>query len=99
MIDGISGGGGPIRGPIGQRQPATETTAADPSRSLRRAAAPNEPTAFRPGSSSVVADLAKAPPVNAARVAELKAQIQAGRYTVDPLRIADAMLKLDRIRP
>lgn len=97
MIDGISGGGGPIRGPIGQRQPATETTATEPTRSLRRPTTDLLPT--RVGRSPLVADLAKAPPVNAARVAELKAQMQAGRYTVDPLRIADAMLKLDRTRP
>jgi negative regulator of flagellin synthesis FlgM len=99
MIDGISGGGGPIRGPIGQRQPATETAASEPARSLRRAAPANDIIAARAGRSSLVTDLAKAAPVNAARVAELKAQIQAGRYPVDPLRIADAMLKLDRTRP
>lgn len=99
MIDGVSGGGGPIRGPIGQRATQVETTAAEPGRSLRRAVPINEPATMRAGGSAVVADLAKAPPVNAARVAELKAQMQAGRYTVDPLRIADAMLKLDRTRP
>jgi flagellar biosynthesis anti-sigma factor FlgM len=99
MIDGISGGGGPIRGPMGQRQTPVESTATEPGRSLRRAAPISEPAALRAGRSALVADLAKSPPVNSARVAELKAQMQAGRYTVDPLRIADAMLKLDRSRP
>lgn len=99
MIDGISGGGGPIRGPIGQRSAPTETTAADPARGLRRNLPGNEFAPARTGRSALVADLAKAPPVNAARVAELKAQIEGGRYPLDPLRIADAMLKLDRGRP
>lgn len=97
MIDGISGGSGAVRGPVGQRQPAPETTASEPARSLRRATSELIPA--RVGRSPLVADLAAAPPVNAARVAELRAQLQAGRYTVDPLRIADAMLKLDRSRP
>ena len=99
MIDGISGGGGSIRGPIGQRQPATETTASEPTRSVRRTAPGIDISTASTGRSALVADLAKAPPVNVARVAELKAQIQGGRYPVDPLRIADAMLKLDRGRP
>ncbi len=99
MIDGISGGGGPIRGPIGQRSTPAETTAADPARGLRRNLPGNEFAPARTGRSALVADLAKAPPVNAARVAELKAQIEGGRYPLDPLRIADAMLKLDRGRP
>jgi flagellar biosynthesis anti-sigma factor FlgM len=99
MIDGISGGGGPIRGPIGQRSAPAEATAADPARGLRRNLPGNEFAPVRTGRSALVADLAKAPPVNAARVAELKAQIEGGRYPLDPLRIADAMLKLDRGRP
>lgn len=103
MIDGISGGGGPIRGPIGQRSAPAETTVqttgADPARGLRRNLPGNEFAPAPTGRSVLVADLAKAPPVNAARVAELKAQIEGGRYPVDPLRIADAMLKLDRGRP
>ncbi|MCM0033678.1 flagellar biosynthesis anti-sigma factor FlgM [Sandarakinorhabdus limnophila] len=99
MIDGISGGSGLIRGPIGQRAAPAETTSADPARGLRRNLPGNYIAPARTGRSALVADLAKAPPVNAARVAELKAQIEGGRYPVDPLRIADAMLKLDRGRP
>ncbi len=99
MIDGISGRGGPIRSPIGQRSAPAETAVADPVRGLRRNLPGNEFAPARTGRSTLVADLAKASPVNAARVAELKAQIEGGRYPVDPLRIADAMLKLDRGRP
>lgn len=99
MIDGISGGGGPIRGPIGQRSAPSEASGADVARSPRRAGPSNDSAAVRVGRSALVADLATSPPVNAARVAELKAQIAGGRYPVDPLRIADAMLKLDRSRP
>lgn len=99
MIDGISGGGGALRGPIGQRSAPVETTASDPARSLRRAAPTNDTLAAKTGRSGLVAELAQAPPVNAARVADLKARIDAGTYTVDPLRIADAMLILDRGRP
>jgi flagellar biosynthesis anti-sigma factor FlgM len=99
MIDGISGGGGSIRAPIGQRRAPAETTAADPARGLRRNLPGNDIAPARTGRFALVADLAKAAPVNAARVAELKAQIEGGRYPLDPLRIADAMLKLDRGRP
>ena len=99
MIDGISGGGGPIRGPIGHSSAPVETTASEPARSLRRASPINDIVPARAGRSALVVDMAKAPPVNAARVAEIKARIDAGSYAVDPLRIADAMLKLDRGRP
>ena len=99
MIDGISGRGGPIRGPAGPRVAPAQTTASDPAHGLRRAAPTNEIVAPRSGRSALVADMAKAPPVNAARVAELKALIAGGRYPVDPLAIADAMLRLDRGRP
>ena len=98
MIDGISGGGGPIRGAVGQRAAPAESTAADPARGLRRNLPGNDIASARTGRSALVAELAKAPPVNGARVAELKAQIEGGRYPLDPLRIADAMLKLDRGR-
>ena len=99
MMDGISGGGGPIRGPLGQRSTPVETVAADPAKSLRRALPANDIVTAKSGRSPLVADLAKAPPINAARVADLKARIAAGSYTIDPVRIADAMLKLDRGRP
>lgn len=99
MIDGISGGGGPIRAPIGQRGAPVDTSAADGAPSLRRAAPANDILTTRTGRSALVAELAAAPPVNAARVAELKARIDAGTYNIDPQRIAAAMLALDRSRP
>lgn len=102
MIDGISGGGGPIWGPGSRRSTPVETTASDPTRSLRQVAPTNDiltASTASTGHSALVADLAAAPPVNAARVAELKARIEAGTYAVDPERIAEAMLKLDRGRP
>lgn len=40
----------------------------------------------------LVKDMAARPPVDTARVAALKAQIANGRFTVDPARVADAML-------
>jgi flagellar biosynthesis anti-sigma factor FlgM len=103
MIDGISGGSGPIRAPIGQRSAPAETKVEsiglDSARGVRRNLPGTDVGRARTSRSALVADLAKAPPVNAARVAELKAQIEGGRYPLDPLRIADAMLKLDRGRP
>lgn len=99
MIDGISGRGGPIRGPIGARTTPIETGTADPARAVRRTAAANDIAANRSGRSALVADMASAPPVNAARVAELRAQVIGGRFPIDPLAIADAMLRLDRGKP
>lgn len=99
MIDGISGRGGPIRGAIGARTSPIETGTADPARALRRTAAAGEITTSRSGRSALLADMASAPPVNAARVAELRAQIAGGRFPVDPVAIADAMLRLDRGKP
>lgn len=37
--------------------------------------------------------MAAEPPVDSARVSELRAAIESGRYRVDPDRIADAMLR------
>ena len=104
MIDSISGKGAPILA-LGQRKAPTATTASDPARISRTSPAPGPApgpattTATRSSHSALVADMAKAPPVNAARVADLKARIDAGTYSIDPARIADAMLKLDRGRP
>ena len=48
--------------------------------------------------SAIGAIVAAGPPVDAARVARIKAQIADGSYTVDPRRIADKMIELD-LRP
>lgn len=45
---------------------------------------------------TTVKTLAGAPPVDAARVASLRAAITAGRYSIDPQAIAAKMLFLDR---
>ncbi|WP_156257293.1 hypothetical protein, partial [Sandarakinorhabdus oryzae] len=58
MIDGISGGGGPIRGPIGQRSPPVETAGADSARSLRHVAPGNDISTARGGRAALVAELA-----------------------------------------
>ncbi len=99
MIDGISGRGGPIRGATGARAAPIETGTADPARAVRRTAPGSEISTSRNGRSALVADMASAPPVNAARVAELRAQVAGGRFPVDPVAIADAMLRLDRSKP
>lgn len=40
-------------------------------------------------------EMAGSPPVDAARVAAVRAQIVAGTYLIEPERIADAMIALD----
>ncbi|HEY6917111.1 MAG TPA: flagellar biosynthesis anti-sigma factor FlgM [Allosphingosinicella sp.] len=48
------------------------------------------------GASSLVADIASAgPPVDADKIAALRAAIAEGRYPVDPDKIAERMLALD----
>lgn len=39
------------------------------------------------------------PAVNEARVVELKSVLQAGNYKIDPNRVADKMMQLDRLLP
>ncbi len=95
MIDGISGGGGPVRGPFAGRNAVTPAAEAkEPTRPVQRI----NPTQ-RSGAGGLVAELASAPPVNAAKVEALRAQLAGGRYPVDPLAIADAMLRLERGKP
>ncbi len=62
---------------------------------LAAGASPRE--ASLPGSSvrGLVRDLAKSPPVDASRVADLRARIASGVYTSDPQAIADAMLRVE----
>lgn len=97
MIDGINGGGGPLRGLFTARNlPAAETAASDPGQPVRRVAGSAPAGGSRIAPKALVKELASAPPVNAARVAELRAALQAGRLPIDPDAIAGAMLKLDR---
>jgi negative regulator of flagellin synthesis FlgM len=98
MIDGINGGGGPIRSPFTARnQPAGDTAASDPGKPVRRIA-PAVAVSGSIGNSGLIKDMASAPPVNSARVAQLQAAIAAGRYPIDADAIAGAMLALDRGR-
>lgn len=99
MIDGINGGGGPVRGLYTARNlPAAESAASDPGQPVRRVAGTTPAAGTRIAPKALVKELASAPPVNAARVAELKLAIAAGRLPIDPDAIAGAMLKLDRGR-
>jgi flagellar biosynthesis anti-sigma factor FlgM len=95
MIDGINGGGGPIRSPFaGRSNGPNAAEAKEPSRPVARLT----PTA-RSGAGGLVAELASAPPVNRARVDELRAAIAGGQYRIDPQAIADAMIRLERGKP
>jgi flagellar biosynthesis anti-sigma factor FlgM len=98
MIDGINGGGGPIRSPFTARnQPAGETVASDPGNPARRIT-PAAAVSGSIGNAGLIKELASAPPVNTARVTHLQAAIAAGRYPIDADAIAGAMLALDRGR-
>ncbi|TRW16689.1 flagellar biosynthesis anti-sigma factor FlgM [Glacieibacterium frigidum] len=66
-------------------------TATSPALAVTRAP---DPLALSP-TAQAARDLAAAPPVDTAKVAALKSQTAAGSYTVDPARIADAMIALD----
>lgn len=94
MIDGISGGGGPVRRATVGRNTATAADSKEPARPVSRVT-----PAQRSGAGGLVAEMASAPPINGAKVEALKAQVAGGRYAVDPLAIADAMLRLERGKP
>ncbi len=95
MVDGIGGGKPGTLGPyVARNLPARveggSTANLAPARQARAAVAAG--TVSR----ALVVDIAKAPPVNNVRVAQLKAEIEGGRYTLNPDAIAAAMLRLDR---
>ena len=69
----------------------SSATAASPTLAVTRSA---EPLALSP-TTQAARDLSAAPPVDTAKIAALRAQIADGSYTVDPGRIADAMIALD----
>lgn len=65
-----------------------------------KAAADTRGAAIAPGDTSLVSEgraaarsMAAEPPVDSSRVAMLREAIAAGRYTPDPDRIADAMIR------
>jgi negative regulator of flagellin synthesis FlgM len=95
MIDGISGGG-PARGAPSPRAAGDGISGvggSDPARPTARVSALSGITGRPPG--GLVAELAKAPPVDSTRVAALREAIAQGRYQIDPGAIADAMLRLE----
>ncbi|WP_106639002.1 flagellar biosynthesis anti-sigma factor FlgM [Allosphingosinicella vermicomposti] len=86
MIDGI-GKGGLGRIDI-QRGQVAKSGAASSAGSATSGSAAS-------GSASLLADLASGPPVNAEKIAALRAAIAEGRYPVDPEKIAERMIALD----
>ena len=89
MIDGI-GRSGPQRLPVASGDGVARTT------ELRGGLAVKSPKAPATAQISGVArDLAASPPVDAARVAALRAAIAGGAYKPDPERIAAAMIRLE----
>lgn len=103
MVEGLKGGMIPQRASEG-RAPAERAPveAASAQRPASVAAAGAGRSAARAearealGMKGLVKDLARKPPVDEARVAELRAAISGGRYPIDAERIADAMLRSER---
>ncbi|WP_353216078.1 flagellar biosynthesis anti-sigma factor FlgM [Sandarakinorhabdus sp.] len=97
MINAFDGSSGIGRGVISPRVAGpAETPASDPARKVSRVAAAAPVAGNSIARAGLVKELASAPPVNAARVAELRAQIAQGSYQIDADAIARAMLSLDR---
>lgn len=64
---------------------------------LPRPSAANMPQpALSREATGLVRDMASRPPVDAARVADVKARIATGSYRIEPERIADAMIAHER---
>lgn len=86
MIDGVGNKGvGRLdlqRGQVGRSQAASKSDDAL-----------GQDTIAAPG--NLLADLAAGPPINAEKIAALKAAIAEGRYPVDPEKIAERMIALD----
>lgn len=73
--------------PLAGDQPAVRLLPAQPATVAGAGGAATDPAI-----GGLVRDLAGRPPVDHARVAELKMRIAAGAYPIDPGRIADAMI-------
>ncbi len=85
MIDGI-----------GRMQPVAPALTEPNSRSDAAAPRGNRPSEQESASlqlDGIARELAAAPPVDTARVAALRAAIEAGSYRVDPEKIAAAMIE------
>lgn len=75
-------------------EPGSARSAATTASPVLAATRAPDPLALSP-TAQAARDLATAPPVDTAKVAALKSQIAAGSYTIDPARIAEAMIALD----
>ena len=75
--------------------PAASCGPAGPCSAPDRAAKPAGDGPQLSGVRDAARDLAAAPPVDAARVAQLKSAIAAGEYHIDPDRIAARMIAAD----
>lgn len=97
MMDGI--GGPPPLPPRTSGDIANRATAGAPEVRAAGTALPARPDTSRAAGievGHVVRHLAGSAPVDSAKVAALKAQIEDGSYALDPSAIADAMLSMER---
>ena len=101
MMDGI--GGPPPLPPRTSGDIASRATAGAPEARAAGTATPARPDTSRAAGievghevGHVVRHLAGSAPVDSAKVAALKAQIESGTYALDPSAIADAMLSMER---
>ena len=80
------------------RATAAATTPAGPVSPASAKASASKPAAdpfARSPTAAAARDLAAAPPIDSAKVADLRARIAAGTYVVDPAQIAAKMIELD----
>ncbi len=92
MVDAVSGGGKP---PVNLLK-AVETPAARPSRATE---AGREATSVRSIEGGKLArQISSSPPVDASKVAEIRGKIATGSYHIEPERIADAMIGMEKGR-
>lgn len=97
MVDAVSGQGASLAARLGLtgtggREPLAGAAGLDQAARARSAGDAAPVSEGREAARS----MASAPPVDSARVAELRDAIAGGRYAVDPARIADAMLRSEQ---
>jgi negative regulator of flagellin synthesis FlgM len=101
MVDGVTGkvpGASAAPRPTASNQPAR--LEGGPAAAQDRAPARQAPRPIATTDtpvSTLVRDMAKQPPVDAARVAELKAGLASGSYRLDPDKTAAAMIRNEQI--
>ena len=99
MVEGLKGGMIPQR-PVEGRSPTDRSQVVSVDGAPRAGADRSGPGARAAADGialkGLVRDLARTPPVDAARVADLRAAISAGRYPLDSAAVADAMIRSQR---